>query len=465
MQLKLNNIPVQDIVDNRSLYDSYPDMDFELDVPYNILEQYYSQEGLVWDVAKGLKSGVSAVRKAGRSGYRMMKTGHRNLKDKWNKIKPIIIKALKDLGINLYNMYGRFMKYSKDYEELGKRIDNVIQTKVPLLSSNKDIDILIDMYDINVNNLSNICKTVESYGDFLALVDNNLLDNSFIEPKDFVKLVESNVNKSTGEVRTEAIRSKLQKMTEAIGELNSHGEMTIPEAIYRERKWVMPNGVPFTDKRSKRKEINEKMDDSTVAGFVKLSITGHLEELTISGENIDEFKKLLVGNSKNGYLHIMKDFLNNRIIENTLKKSGSTMKKETREFYNIFNRSIDMLNKILEDTYKAKANRTPEEDMSSRDQEDPRAYRASTGELQRIVNNKNKKLSNTDDGNIEAETDSLDALIDSYSETMTSFFINTSTVYASMVNGLTAASFEIIVNCKNIVDKIESLSSTNKKVV
>lgn len=454
MNIFLNDIPVEDLIDERPLEESYKDMTYENPITYNLLEQYYSQEGIVWDTARAIKSGISATRKAGKRGYKVVKSGMRNVKDKWNKIKPIIIKALKDLSINLSNMYGRFMKYDKDYKELALKIDKVINTKVPLLGKVKT-DIYIDIYDINIDVLANVCKMVESYNGFIQIVVNEFLGNNFVHPEDFLKLVDANINKSTGDVNTEAIRSKITKMVEGIGNMNYQGELTIPRKIWEMRKWTFVDKIPFTQKRATKKEHQENMDSSTAAGFTKLSITGTLEELTISGERISALKDLLVKPNKTGYLNIMKDFLNNSIIEQTLKKSGSSMKKEMKEAFKKIDILSEQLSQRINEVHYLKRERnddinnpTPGEQIKT----------ASTGEPEYFAKSK-KRLSNSDSGQIEAESEGLEGVVDSYLNALSSFIMNTSSVYGSMVNGLTSASFDIIVNCKNIVDKIDNLTN------
>lgn len=461
MNIYLNDVPIEDLIDNRPLEESYKDMSFVTPIAYNILEQYYSTEGIVWDTARAIKSGVKLTRQAGKKAYSMSKRSYRNLKDKWNKIKPIIVKSLKDLAINLSNMYGRFMKYDKDYAELAKRIDSVINTKVPLLGQIKT-DIYIDIYDINIDVLAGVCKMVESYQGFIEIVVNEFMGRNFLTPEEFLKLVDSNINRNTGEVNVDRIRSQIDTMVKGIGNMNYQGELSIPKKIWESRKWSI-SGIPSAiSKRSQRKDNKKAMDNSTAAGFTKLGITGSMEELTISGEDMPKFKNLLVKPNKTGYLNIMKDFLNNRIIEQTLKKSGSSMKKEIKEAFKSLDTLSDQLNKriaFVEDIKNRNSN-DEESDLNNRRREGEQIKTASTGEPQ-FFKRTNKNLSNSDSGQMDVDEDSLDGVVESYLNAMSSFIMNTSSVYGSMVNGLTSASFDIIVNCKNIVDKIDSLASVS----
>lgn len=461
MEIMLNNECISDILDSRTLEETYKDTCFETPISYNILEQYYSTEGIVWDTAKGIKSTIRTVRKAGRKAYSSARTQGRKIKDKWSKIKPIIVKAIKNLGITLSNMYGRFMKFDKDYRELAAKIDNIINVKVPLLGK-INTDILVDIYDININTLSNVCKMVESYETFVSIVVNDFLGKKFIQPPDFIKLLERNINRKTGEVNTSKIRSELTPMITIIGDLNSKGELAIPKKIWTDRKWYIPINIPFSKKRNQKREWQNDLDDSTAAGFTKASITGQLEEITIDGEKIEEFKKLLVKPNKTGYLNIMRDFLNNRIIEQTLKKSGSSLKKETKNFFSNLDKTTSILGSLVSDIEKAK--NINKDDIE--EQETPSKSSIggvdSKGIPERLTR-KNASLADADDGSLDMSDDSLESIVDTYLDSVSSFFMNTSSVYGSMVNGLTSASFEIIVNCKHIVDKIDSITNFNNK--
>lgn len=464
----MNNQCVSDMIDSRTFEEVFKEMNFETPITYNLLDQYYSTEGIVWDAAKGIKNTVKTVRKAGKTAYKAAKTQGRKIKDKWNKIKPIIIKAIKDLGITLSNMYGRFMKYDKDYKDLAAKIDNVINVKVPLLGK-VETDILVDIYDININTLSNVCKMVESYEGFVSIVVNDMLNKTFIQPPDFIKLVERNTNMSTGEVRLNEIRSAIDPMVRAIGDLNAKGELTIPNKIWTDRKWYVPVNIPFMKKRNEKREWQKDMDNTTAAGFTKLSITGQLEEITISGDEVDKFKDLLVKSNKTGYLNVMKDFLNNRIIEQTLKKSGSSLKKETKAFFSNLDKTSSYLDGLMKKINEAKIRSgSNDEDQSPLNQNNSSkpetVNKASTGgenEVPGRLTKVNKTLAGSYDGSIATADDSIESVVDTYLDSLTSFFMNTSSVYGSMVNGLTAASFEIIVNCKHIVDKINSITNFN----
>ena len=211
------------------------------------------------------------------------------------------------------------------------------------------------------------------------------------------------------------------------------------------------------------------MDNTTAAGFTKLSITGQLEEITISGDEIDKFKDLLVKSNKTGYLNIMKDFLNNRIIEQTLKKSGSSLKKETKAFFSNLDKTSSYLDGLMKKINEAKIRSgNNDEDQSPLNQNNSSkpetVNKASTGgenEVPGRLTKVNKTLAGSYDGSIATADDSIESVVDTYLDSLTSFFMNTSSVYGSMVNGLTAASFEIIVNCKHIVDKIDSITNFN----
>lgn len=466
MEIMLNNTCISDLVDSRTFEEVYRDTNFETPITYNLLDQYYSTEGIVWDGAKLIKRTVGTVRKAGKQAYKAANTQARKIKDKWNKIKPIIVKAIKNLGITLSNMYGRFMKYDKEYLELAKKIDNVINVKVPLLGK-VQTDILIDIYDININTLSNVCKMVESYEGFVSIVVNEMMAGAFIQPPDFIKLVEKNINKSNGDVNTSNIRTALTPMVRYIGDLNAKGELTIPNYIWTNRKWYIPMNIPKMDKRNQNRDWQKNMDNSTAAGFTKMSITGQLEEITISGDEVIKFQNLLVKSDNTGYLNIMRDFLNNRIIEQTLKKSGTSLKKETKVFFSNVDKTSSYLDEIIKKVNEAKirsGNNNDEGLLNQNNTPNPNTVnKASTSpdnQPQKFID-KNKDLRSSNDGFLETGEDSLESLVDTYLESLTSFFTNTSSVYGSMVNGLTAASFEIIVNCKHIVDKIESITNYN----
>lgn len=464
MEIMMNNVCISNIVDSRTFEEVYLDTDFSTPIKYNTLEEFYSTEGIIMDVAKGVKTTVSTARKAGRAGYKAIASQSRNIKSKWYKIKPIIIKAIKDLGITLSNMYGRFMKYDKDYVELGKKIDIIINSKVPLMGKS-DVDILIDMYDINVDTLSNVCKMVESYQGFVSIVVNDFIGSkNFITPENFVKLVESNININSGTGNIEKIRSSITPMVDTIGKLNSNGELTIPNKIWTDRKWYMPVNVPFAKKRNERKKWQKDLDNSSAAGFTKNSITGQLEEITISGDNIEEFKNLLVKGKNGGYLNIMKDFLNNRIIANTLQKSGASLKKETKTFFSNLDKFSNILTDISKRYSEAQIRNNNTEDINQNNTSTPNTNNTATTTPEKLINPK-QKLSNSDDGSLNTADDSLEGIVETYIDAITSFFMNSSSVYGSMVNGLTAASFEIIVNCKHIVDKIESINNLNEKKV
>ena len=281
-----------------------------------------------------------------------------------------------------------------------------------------------------------------------------MLNKTFIQPPDFIKLVERNTNMSTGEVRLNEIRSAIDPMVRAIGDLNAKGELTIPNKIWTDRKWYIPVNIPFMKKRNEKREWQKDMDNTTAAGFTKLSITGQLEEITISGDEIDKFKDLLVKSNKTGYLNIMKDFLNNRIIEQTLKKSGSSLKKETKAFFSNLDKTSSYLDGLMKKINEAKIRSgNNDEDQSPLNQNNSSkpetVNKASTGgenEVPGRLTKVNKTLAGSYDGSIATADDSIESVVDTYLDSLTSFFMNTSSVYGSMVNGLTAASFEIIVN-------------------
>lgn len=451
MEIYVNDISVSNLLEKRSFYDVYPEMNLEREFSIETLNEYFATEGLIWDTAKTAYNIGKAAGKAGKKVYKSGKKSYRKLKDKWSKIRPLIIKAIKDLGITLTNMWGKFMHYDKDYADLAKKIDNVINVKVPLLGQTKTT-VYIDMYNLDVNTLSNVCKLVESYEGFVSIVKNekSLLGGSFIEPEDFYNLIKKNCNRRTGEFNSKNVEYDLNRMISAVGTLNERGEITIPNTIWTSRKMYVPTNIPFMKKRNERKNFQENLDKSTAAGFTRASITGQMTELTFDPGSLSKLKDLLVKGNNTGYLQLMKSFLTNKIIENTLKKSGSSLKNETRKYFSEmdkFSVELDSLQNEMENAKnKNNANKSIDNTIDPSNEEDI----------------KNKTLKNSDDGMTSEMDNSLEILIENYMECITNFYMNMSSIYKSMVQGLLAGSFDLIMNCKTIVDKIESIINLPK---
>ncbi|MGL5315641.1 MAG: hypothetical protein ACRC92_20470 [Peptostreptococcaceae bacterium] len=469
----LNGVNITHQISSESLYDRLEELkayegiiDYDIDRHFRLSDEQdlqYAMEGLIFDTLRTAKSGIGAASRAGKTAYKAGKRQYNRLKDRWNQIKPVIIKVIKDLGITLSNLYGKFMKYDKDYAELGKRIDSVIRYKVPLIQNNKST-IILEMFDFDPQTLSNFCKMIESYDGFvnICMNDEGLAGGSFVRPDDFIKLVQKNVNPRNGEVNSDAIRKVLDPMIQAIGNLTKNGDLTIPRALWANKKFTAPVNIPFMKKHNETREFNKNMKDTlTAANFTKQAILGQMTTVEFEPTQNAELQKFLVNGNNGGYLNIMKYFLNNKVVETTLKNSGKSIKKETDGYFKSLQNMMRELDATITkvNEVKAKNNTDGKNDITDPNYDPAAAMDKKDKEM------RNKTFANSNDGamNYEDVGNDLESIIEGYVTVCNTFFVKTASSYSSMVNGLLSASYELIGNCKTIVDRIDALSPEEVK--
>lgn len=411
------------------------------------------EDSIMGDMIKGAMKGTGTIVKTGIKGVRAADKVWAGAKTKWAEIKPKLIKLVKDFGIMLSNMWGKFMSYDAKYTELGQKINDLLQFTINQMQDMPSVTLYY--HEFNARALKDLLEViVTDYGEFSSIVKKlGFFNNNFLEPEEMAKLI---VDGNTAE-----IESRLEDFSKGIAKMNANGEQTIIEAINKKFGWrLFDNLSPDNAEKFRKKDLG-------LSELVKLGILNKEIKKSYNSEMKQEFVNDMVGNNRTGFLNLVASILNNKVLEDALKKGGPSVKKETDKMI----KYLENVMKQAEVIEKREAVKEAKREKEEKDRERLEAERERKRE--EIEKRQSEGGFNTVEmpqfdryGGDEAMSSSADRDINDYAEMYMQnamlFFTKLGNNYGSVVRGILSASYEIISEASSIVAIIES-SATKVK--
>lgn len=332
MKAAIENLPVlnynclEDLLLNVYNSDGTENEEF----PINVYASEYIEgleANIVWDTVKlagkATKFGIKSVRKAHKAGYRQIN----NLKLNWNqKIKPLLIKILREFQVQLQIMWGKFRKYDKLYVKLGQEINTVMKVYGRQLEQLPSVTLYYHQF--NGQMLRGFAEIIASYEAFMGAIKSSpdLFNGNFVEPQQFAEFVKSNdISKA---------KNAVDNMSAGMQKMNERGDLSIAYAMMNDS--TSDNGAWSKIKNFFRGEDNDRLirvaikNKTPLVQFVQIVILRNEMQVAYSNKNVDKFKTNFLDRN-DSYLPVLATILNRKVLQTVLERGASTIKKETNE--------------------------------------------------------------------------------------------------------------------------------------
>lgn len=332
MKEAIENLPVlnynclEDLLLNMYNIDGTENEDF----PINVYDSDFLasvESNIVWDVVKGAgkltKNTIKGVKAAHKAGYRQVN----NLKLNWSqKIKPLLIKILREFQAQLQIMWGKFRKYDKLYIKLGQEINSVMKVYGRQLEQLPNVTLYFHKF--NGKMLRGFAEIIASYEAFMGAIKSSpdLFNGNFVEPQAFAEFVKSNdIAKAKNAV--DIMSAGMQKM-------NARGDLSIAHAMMNSS--TATDGAWAKIKNFFTGEDNDRLirvaikNKTPLVQFVQIVILRNEMQIAYSNKNVDKFKQAFLDRN-DSYLPVLSTILNRKVLQTVLERGASTIKKETSE--------------------------------------------------------------------------------------------------------------------------------------
>lgn len=423
------------------------------------LESYYDnfgfEDSIVGDMIVGAYKGTKLAIKAGTKTYGAISKGWSGVKTQWINNRPQMIKMIKDFGLNLQDMWAKYMQYDTKYVELGKEINQILKFTIPQMGDIPNINLF--WHDFNANRLKDMLDTISSYKTFHdAIVNSNMFKGKYISGEEMLELVRG---ANTPE-DVKALADRLSLYSSAIGELNDYGEAGFIKVLDNIFHW---NLYGLLGQYNSKKDVNVP-----IAEIVKRSILGdQMNKSYKSGMKQDFVMDLASGGGS--FLNVLASFLNNEVLTNALKKGGPSVRTETDKMIKYFDqimKQADIVEKRQgakeQEEEKRRAREEAEADRREKEREKNEEAANSGSGVQFPSFDNLGGGSNSNDSSNNADPNNLDALMEMYTQNQVLFFAKVGNAYGGIMRGILSASYEIIGEASNIVSIIQT-SATKVK--
>lgn len=395
-----------------------------------------SQEGLVWDRLKAGKNVVKGTIKTGRSTYRELKKGVSKLKSEWARIRPMLLRMLRELGERLSRMWAQFMKYDKKYIELGKKIHELLRTRIHLLTEAPSNTFYL--HDFNAYFLKAVIDTVADFDAFWKEVKTNkyFFNGNFPEPDTIKNLLQKQDRKGLEEA--------LEQFKKGLEKLNEHGQFTILQYIDN-RSWFTKYlaRAPFGADREAYKD--KKEGSITLSKYMSVVLLGKELERIYKPTDLKTFKEDMAGSK--GFLTMMSTILNQSVVENAMSKGAKGLKQITdgiiKDMDSVIQQGIEETKKeeVKEEKEKPEVSKNDKTDGEDEPFSDQTGHSFHDQERQEELE--------------EAKT-SLAAMAEEYSNSYTALLQKVTQTYQGMVQGMLTTVFTLTKETWDVVSQIET---------
>lgn len=417
------------------------------------IQSVISNEGLVTDMVVGGYKATKGVVNAGIKTYQGVSKGWSSIKTTWINNRPAIIKMIKDFGMSLQDMWAKFMKYEETYNELGGKIDQVLKFTIPQMGSIPNMTLY--WHDFDAMKLKQMTVVLSSYKSFYdAIVNSNVMKGKYISPEEMRNLVSGIRN----EQDVQKLADRLAQYSEAIGELNSGGDLGFIKALDASFNWGLFGWFGAISKKDAK--------NASLASVIKMSILGEQLKKTYSSDQKDTFVRDLAGGAS--LLNVVGSFLNNKVLADALKKGGPSVKTET-------DKMIKYLDQIMKEGIVKDKREEAQKEAEARAKE--RADKAKAEQEAKAQDEKEKKAEGgpsieipqfdtygNQEGGVEQQEEglNLDKLLEMYTQNQVLFFGKIGNGYGALMRGILSASYEIIGETSRVVSIIESSANVVK---
>ena len=434
-----------------------------------------NEASILGDMIKGTVKGAFQTAKVGAKGVKMANKQWTNAKNNWQKVKPQLIKVLKDMALNLTNMWNKFLKYDEKYKELGKKMNNIISFSLNQMQTMPDVR--LSWHNFNAKLLKSIMDLVSNWFNFVSVIVNgsNGSGSGIFDGSGNMIPTPLNIANAIKQGNTDNVRTMVQDFSKGIANLNAKGDLTVAMVLDRIFGWRINFGA------SKESRNLAKTNEIGLSEYVKDSILGEEVQKEYNNDNKEEFVRDMTG-GEGSYLRLVSYILNNDIIADALKKGGASTKKGTDAM-------IKELNKLMDQTEVAervKADRDAKEEAAKKKEESSNksvmdANNAENKDQNKAEQNQmyeegqqfgsssnSKQMMNKgtyDSGDMNApsiEDASLSDLVDLYSKNYIIFITKLSNTYANLVRGILSATYDIISEADVIISMIESAANRTR---
>lgn len=430
-------------------------------MPYDYFDFLGQEAGILGSMIKGSVKGTVGAVRTGVKGAKLVKKGinqgSTSIKNLWAKIKPQLIQLLKMFGNALTDMWNKFMQYDKQYKELGKKINNIVQYSINQMQHMPSVTVYYHKF--NAILLKELIDLVANFTNFFVTLTTK---TSKGDPGVFENEVCADMEQMSNLIKTgkvDEFRRQTQIFANGIQKFNSYGELTIPVVLDKLYRWNVSKNLP-SDMR-KLAESNKL----SISDYFKAAILGEQIEASYSDENKDEFIEDMTGNN-DSFLRLVQSILNNEILADALKKGGASTKKATDAM-------VKLAEKIMKE---AEVKERVDEDKRQREE----AAKARETQLKQASNNMKQNMPGgkydkeaTDivekgqqfgklGDNVEAaqgEGETLADTVGNYTKNYIMLINKISSAYANMVRGILSATYVIISEAGSVCSTIEAAAA------
>ncbi len=397
-------------------------------------------EGLIKDTFDVTTSGVKHGKQALRDTYKA-------IKDLWKKLKPILIQQIKLLTENMSKLYHTFMKTKETADKIEKALPEYINVTVPQLNRIEKESVMI--YDIEQKFIKGLVEAISSFDEFYNSVISGLNTNAKvnasrdISPKYVMELIKQN--------KKEEVDLIIKNINDCMVILNEHGDASIIQLIMNDSKSILsiifknlsfdPIKMVFGILKDKNTRDSGKKRGSLVS-IIKAGALGGVDKNYVKLKETDseELKKVLLtgGNGDTGYLKFVYSLLSNNVIEKCLKASGDTVKSKLNKHM----KELDVLADVI-----TKINIPPKENNNSE-------------------NTENKTPSNKfEDKDTTKESSTMVSSAQQYQTAYCKLINKIMISYSGIANGLLSATYEIVLNTKDILAYVDFCNGHNNETM
>lgn len=435
-------------------------------IPYDQFDFLGQEASILGDMIKGTVKATTGTVRMGVKGVKAANRQWSNLKNKWNQIKPQIIKLLKQFALGLQNLWHKFLQYDKKYKALGAKINNIIQFSIRQMQVMPNVKLFYHMF--NATFLKGLVDLVSNWPVFVSvIVDGYKGKSSGVFTGRELPMPE-NVAEAIKKNDLNKLRDLVQDFSNGIGRLNSKGELTLGLVFDRMFNWNVAANFP--------NELREKANTGKMglAEYIKMGVLGEQVQKEYGNENKDEFVRDMTGGT-DSYLRLVASILNNDILADALKKGGASTKKGTdllvKELEAVM-KNAEVQDKINADKAaqkeKMEERRTAQAEISQdmKDQAseiggDRTGQVLDKGQNFGQISDLQNGIGNSGGG---AQEDTIAGLADLYSKNYVIFITKLSNTYGNLVRGMLAATYEIISEADTIISTIEASANRTKVV-
>lgn len=432
-------------------------------IPYDYYDFLGQEAGILSGMIKGSVKGTVGAVRTGVKGAQLAKKGinkgSASIKNLWAKIKPQLIQLLKMFGNALTDMWNKFMQYDKQYKELGKKIDNIVQYSIKQMQHMPSVTVYY--HNFNANLLKDLIDLMSNFTTFLLSVTTKTQKG---DPGVFDNDTCTDMEQMSGLIKTgniDEFKRQTEIFSNGLQRLNSYGELTLGVVLDKLYKWNISGNLP--DDMRKAADQNKL----STSDYFKAAILGEQIESSYSDENKDEFIADMTGRN-DSFLRLVQSILNNEVLADALKKGGASTKKATDAMVKLAEKimkeaevkqRIDDDKKQREEANKARqkqldqATKSTEQSAKSSNEK----YAKDAADIVKKGQQFGKFGDSVEDAQSEGQT--LADIVGNYTKNYIMYINKIANAYTNIVRGVLSATYVIISEAGTVCSTIEAAAA------